>query len=389
LRIIVSGGGTGGHISPVLAVINEIKKYDSSVEILYIGSDEGLENKIIPQTGINFKAISCGKFRRYHQNQVLNLVDPSTLFKNTRDFFRYQKGITEAKKIIHEFDPDAVFTKGGYVSLPVGKAAISLGYPLVIHESDSVIGLSNRMLAKKSTKVCVAYPLSAYRDTGLENLVYTGNPIRGDIYEGDRKRAITEFNLDEKLPTVMVVGGSQGAYVINQLISDSLNDLLKKYQLIHVSGERDYDWLSYKQQKLEPGLAKNYHLFNYLSGDLKDAFEVSDLVISRAGNNFIAEFAALSKPTILIPLTSSANNHQLTNAKILSQSGAALLMLQEHLTAKKLTRQIDLLFEQPEDMKQLAEHIHEYAKVEAAKLVSDEIIKVAKEFLTQNDNDEE
>ncbi len=372
-----------------MAVINEIKTYDASTEILYIGSEEGLENKIIPQTGIDFKSIPCGKFRRYHRNQLLNVVDPTTLFKNSRDFFRYQKGIGEAKKIISEFDPDVVFTKGGYVSLPVGKAAISLGYPLVIHESDSVIGLSNRLLAKKAAKVCVAYPLEAYKETGLENLVYTGNPIRDDIYQGDKARGIREFGLDKDRPVVMVIGGSQGAYIINQLISDCLDALLEKYQLIHVSGERDYDWLSFRAQKLTPKLAKHYHLYNFLSSDLKDAFAVSDLVISRAGNNVIAELASLSKPTILIPLSTSANDHQLTNAKILSQSGAALLMLQEHLTGKKLARQIDLLVEQPEDMKKMAEHIHEYAKTEAAKLVSGEIIKVAKEFLAREEDDKE
>ncbi|MEI7690663.1 MAG: undecaprenyldiphospho-muramoylpentapeptide beta-N-acetylglucosaminyltransferase [bacterium] len=377
MRIIVSGGGTGGHISPVLAVIKELQLRDSSIEILYIGSTDGLESKIIPQTGINFRSIPCGKFRRYHHNQILNFVDPTTIFKNVKDMFKYLAGIQEAKKIIKEYDPDVIFTKGGYVSLPVGKAAISLDYPLVIHESDSVLGMSNRMLAKHADKVCVAYPLNAYKENHFDNLVYTGNPIRDDIKEGSRDRAIKEFDLDKNVPVIMIIGGSQGSYIINKLIADSWPKLLSKYQVIHVSGERDYDWLLYKSQKIDSTVKKNYHLYNFLSGDLKDAYSASDLVISRAGNNVIAELAALSKPTILIPLSTSANNHQIVNAQILSQAGAALLMFQEHLTPTKLIRQLELLFENKEELEALANHISSFAKNDAAKLVAEEISKVA------------
>jgi len=339
-----------------------------------------LESKIVPQTGIGYKAISCGKFRRYHRNNLLNIVDPSTLFKNSKDLFNYRKGISESKKIIEDFDPEIIFTKGGYVSLPVGKAAVSLGYPLVIHESDSIIGLSNRLLAKKADRVCVAYPVENYKNEQLNNLIYTGNPIREDIYDGNRKRGIEEFGLSEKLPTIMIIGGSQGALAINQLISEVLTVLLAKYQIIHVSGERDYDWLLYKSQQLDKSLAKNYHLHNFLSSSLKDAYAVSDLVISRAGNNVIAELAALAKPTILIPLSTSANDHQLVNAQILSQAGAAVLMLQEHLSSKKLSRQIDILFERPDELESMAKNIEKFAKKDAAEAVAKEIINLAKEY---------
>lgn len=271
MRVIVSGGGTGGHISPVLAVINELKKEEPDIEILYIGSKTGLETKIIPQTGIDYRAISAGKFRRYHQNAFLNIIDLTTLFKNIRDFFRALKGYAQAKKIIKDFDPDAVFAKGGFVSLPVGMAASRLRYPLVIHESDSVIGLSNRLLSKRADILCVSYPVNVYKNDKLNNLVYTGNPVREDILLGDKKRAIKEFNLDNGKKTILIIGGSQGAYVINQLISEGLVDLLSKYQVIHISGERDYDWLDFKSQKLAKKLKDNYHLYNFLSGNLKDA----------------------------------------------------------------------------------------------------------------------
>jgi len=385
MRIIVSGGGTGGHISPVLAVIKELQQRDSSIEILYIGSTDGLESKIIPQTGINFRSIPCGKFRRYHHNQILNFIDPTTILKNAKDMFKYMSGTQEAKEIIKEYDPDVVFTKGGYVSLPVGKGAIALGYPLVIHESDSVLGMSNRMLAKSADKVCVAYPIDAYAGNNIDNFVYTGNPIRDDIKDGSKGRAIKEFSLDKNVPVVMVIGGSQGSYIINKMIADSWPKLLSKYQVIHVSGERDYDWLYYKSQKLDSTLRKNYHLYNFLSGDLKDAYSASDIVISRAGNNVIAELAALSKPTILIPLSSSANNHQMVNAQILSQAGAALLMFQEHLTPAKLIRQLELLFESDKELETLANHISSFAKKDAAKLVAEEIYNLATELRKEDE----
>lgn len=367
-----------------MAVISELNKLNTNNEILYLGSEEGLESKIIPQAGLNFRSVPCGKFRRYHKNTLLNIIDPTTIYKNSRDFFRFLKGYSKSKRIINDFDPDIVFTKGGYVSLPVGLAASSLGYPLVIHESDSVMGLSNRILSKKAAVTCVSYPVDVYKGTGLTNLVYTGNPIRKDISEGDKKRGIKDFDLNDKEPVLMIIGGSQGSYVINQIIAEGLPEILNKYQLIHVTGERDYDWLDYQRKKLNEEQKKRYRLYNYLSGNLKDAYAVSDLVISRSGNNAIAELAALAKPTILVPLSTSANDHQLTNAKILSRMGAALLMLQEHLTSKKLIRQIDLLFESPEDMKSMGEKIHTLALEDAAEKVANEIIKKGREFEKQN-----
>jgi UDP-N-acetylglucosamine--N-acetylmuramyl-(pentapeptide) pyrophosphoryl-undecaprenol N-acetylglucosamine transferase len=380
MKVLVSGGGSGGHISPVLAVVSAYKKLDTDPEILYVGSKSGLENKIIPQAGFDYRGISSGKFRRYHKNKVLNLIDPTTLYQNTADLFRFIKGYFEARRIIIEFDPDVVFTKGGYVSLPVGLAAHRLGYPLVIHESDSVMGLSNRMLAKRADIICVSYPKNNYPEIPEEKLIYSGNPVREDIMHGDKKKAKDEFGLSDSLPVILVTGGSQGALVINQLVSAALNDLLKKYQIIHISGERDYDWLSYQKEKLPRDLQEHYRLYNFLSENLKDAFAVSDLVISRAGNNFIAEFAALSKPTVFIPLSSSANNHQYQNARIISRMGGGIMMLQEHLTPQKLSRQIDLLFDDPEETKKMGEKLHSLSKGDAGQIVADEIYRIGKEF---------
>jgi len=381
MRIVVSGGGTGGHISPVLAVVTELQKLDSSIELLYVGSLDGLESKIIPQTGIKYVGIQAGKFRRYHENNFLNIVDITTLFKNAADLWRFARGYFQAREILSEYDPDVVFAKGGYVSLPVGLAARSLGYPLVIHESDSVMGLANKLLAKRADVVCVSYPVKAYPDVPKEKLLYSGNPVRDDIYGGSKENAVKEFGLDPNLPTIMVIGGSQGSLVINQVVSESLKDLLTKYQIIHVSGERDYDWLGFQATKLPEDLQKRYFLFNFLSGNLKDAYKAADLVISRAGNNVIAELAALGRPTILIPLSSSANSHQLSNAKILSRMGAAMLLLQDSLSPKTLIRKIDYLFDNPEEMKAMVVKISTLTTPDAAKIVADEIHKLGAEFV--------
>ncbi|MEI6266597.1 MAG: undecaprenyldiphospho-muramoylpentapeptide beta-N-acetylglucosaminyltransferase [bacterium] len=388
MRIIVSGGGTGGHISPVLAVIGELQKKDSSVEVLYIGSSEGLESKIIPQTGIKFVEIHSGKFRRYHKNKILNIIDPTTIYKNFVDLIKFSRGYFEAKEIISEYDPDVVFCKGGYVSFPVGLAASSLKYPLVIHESDSIMGMANKALAKRADKVCVSYPLKNFTDVPKDKLVYSGNPVRGDIFEGDRGKAVEEFSLVRTLPTLLIIGGSQGSLVINQVVSEALRSLLKRYQIIHVSGERDYDWLSFQAGKLPEDVKANYHLYNFLSGSLKHAYKVSDLVISRAGNNVISELAVLGKPTILIPLQSSANDHQVSNAKILSRMGAAMLVKQDSLTAQSLERKINYLFDNKEELDGLARKISELSAPEASKIVADIINEEGNKFIQETSYEE-
>jgi UDP-N-acetylglucosamine--N-acetylmuramyl-(pentapeptide) pyrophosphoryl-undecaprenol N-acetylglucosamine transferase len=251
------------------------------------------------------------------------------------------------------------------------------------------MGMSNKLLAKKAVKICVSYPVKTYDELDPEKLVYTGNPVRKDMFEGQKRTAVEKFDLDEKRPVVMVIGGSQGSHIINEMIAGSYNDLLSKYELIHVSGERDYDWLSFESKKLDDGLRKHYHLFNFLSGNLADAYAAADLVISRAGNAVISEIAAIGKPSILIPISISANNHQLENARIISRAGGALLMLQEHLTPQKLARQINLLFEQPEELESMSEKIKQFAKKDAAKLVAEEIVKEGELYLEEEQDEDQ
>lgn len=378
MKVVVAGGGSGGHITPILAVVNELKSRYQAAEIVFIGSKGGIEGKLIPEKGIKALAISSGKFRRYHRNTILNIIDPTTIFKNMRDFVRFILGVFDSLKILKEEDPDLVFLKGGFVSLPVGIACRIKRYPYFIHESDVIPGLANKMLLKGAEKIFVSHPLENFPDINKEKIIYSGNPIRKDILEGDKKRAYELFELKKGLKTILVLGGSQGARIINEIISEKLNSYLEKYQVIHISGDWDYDWLDYKSQKLPN--KKRYKLASFLTSELKDAYQIADIVITRASNNVLTEIAALKKPALVIPLESSASDHQLANAKTYSREGAVYVMLQSHLTPEKLFSQVDKLLEDSEELSFMSEKINKFYKPDAAEIIANALIDFYKEI---------
>lgn len=370
-------------MAPLLAVISELKKKYQTSEIVFVGSKGGIEEKLIPQADIKTLTIRSGKFRRYHRSKILNIIDPATIFKNALDLKKFIFGIFDSLKILKEEDPDIVFLKGGYVSLPLGIACRIKRYPYFIHESDVIPGLANRILLKKAQKIFVSYPKENFPDIPEDRLVYSGNPVRKDLLEGDRKKAYETFELDKKLKTILVMGGSQGAHVINELISEKLNKYLDKYQIIHISGDYDYDWLDYKSKKSTH--KERYKLAGFLTNELKEAFAVSDLVISRAGNNVLVEIAAFSKPAIIIPLESSANDHQLANAKAYSREGAAYVMLQSHLEGDKLFKQVDSLLNDKEELSYLSEKVHHFYKEDAADIIADTLINFYKDIMREEE----
>lgn len=364
-----------------MAVISELKSKYQASEIVFVGSKGGVEEKLIPQADIRTLTIRSGKFRRYHRSNILNIIDPTTIFKNARDFKNFIFGIFDSLKILKEEDPDILFLKGGYVSLPLGIACRLKGYPYFIHESDVIPGLANRILLKKAQKIFVSYPKENFPEIDEEKLVYSGNPVRKDLLEGDRKKAYEIFDMSKGLKTILVMGGSQGAHVINELISEKLNSYLEKYQLIHISGDYDYDWLDFKSKK-SPN-KNRYKLTSFLTSELKEAYALADLVISRAGNNVLVEIAAMSKPAIIIPLESSANDHQLANAKAFSREGAAYVMLQSHLEGSKLFKQVDRLLNDKEEMLYLSEKVHYFYKEDAAEIIADTLINFYKDTMKE------
>lgn len=361
MRLIASGGGTAGHISPTLAALAALKSLDSDLEVLYIGQAGSMEAKIVAAFGLEFAAISAGKFRRMHGASLARqLVDLSTLGLNARDSLRVLSGVAQSLRIIRSFGPDAIFIKGGYVGLPVGLAAGLLRVPYIIHESDLVPGLANRLLAKRATKIAVGFPTEKYPDWPAEKLVYTGNPVRREILEADPVAARRHFHLEADLPVVLVTGGSQGAEPINRTVVEALPRLLEKVQVIHVTGERGIEATRFRVGRLKLKHPERYQAQAFLSDDMGLALAAADVVVGRAGATTIAELATLSKPAILVPNSSMAG-HQVANAQLLARSGAVRVIGEDRLSPTLLAREIEQVLDSTEERHNLIKNIEDFA----------------------------
>lgn len=308
-KIILTGGGTAGHVTPNIALLPELKK--RGFEILYIGSKNGMEKDLVEKAGIEYRGISTGKLRRYFD--IKNFTDP----------FRVIKGYGEAKKIIKEFAPDIVFSKGGFAAVPVALAAKQLKIPVLAHESDMTPGLANKISAPAAVKICCNFPETLkYLPEGKG--VLTGSPIREELTKGDRKRGLEILGFSEDKPILLVIGGSLGAQHINDAIRRILDRLLVRFDICHIAGKGNVD-------KMLIG-KKGYIQFEYVSDELKDLFAAADLFVSRAGANAICEILALKKPNLLIPLSASASRgDQILNAESFEKQGYSMVLKEEDM----------------------------------------------------------
>lgn len=312
-KIILTGGGTAGHVTPNIALVPKLK--EAGFEIKYIGSYDGMEKSLVEDAGIDYYGISSGKLRRYFS------------WKNFSDPFRVIKGYFEAKKIIKRYKPDVVFSKGGFVTVPVVFAAHKYKVPVVIHESDMTPGLANRLAIKKADKVCHNFPETA-QYLG-EKAVHTGSPIRQELFTGNKISALNMCGFTVSKPVIMVTGGSLGAENVNKLVRQALPELLKDFQVAHLCG----------QGKKDDSLVgtKGYAQFEYINEEMKDFFAMADLIISRAGANSICEISALRKPNILIPLSAKASRgDQILNAHSYEKQGFSELIDEDTATASDL-----------------------------------------------------
>lgn len=348
-RILVTGGGTGGHIMPLEAVIEELKK--ENPELLYVGSGLDLEKDMARRQKINYRPIICGKYRRYFSWE--NLIDPFKIFF----------GFLQSLGIVLSFKPDIIFAKGGYVTIPVIFAGWLLGKKIVTHESDAVMGLANKMAANKVTKICVGFPVDYYQNVPLDKIVYTGNPVRKEFLLNHPSTA-----LGTGQPMILIVGGSQGSRYINQTTASILAELTKEYEIVHIAGKNDHEWLA-------KNTWPNYQLYDF-TDKIPELMKKADLIISRAGANTIAELAILKKPSILIPLTSAASDHQTINAKILEKNNAAVVLTEKNLSPESLLDIINCIVKDKTLQNALSKQIAEFAQPEAAKLIKDEIFKL-------------
>lgn len=322
-KIIMTGGGTAGHVTPNIALFPALK--EEGYEISYIGSYNGIEKELIKKQGIEYFGISSGKLRRYFD--VKNFTDP----------FRVMKGYSEAKKILKHTKPDVVFSKGGFVTVPVVYAAKKLHIPVIIHESDLTPGLANKLAIPNATYVCHNFPETA-NHLPEEKSRLTGCPIRKELFEGDREKGLKFLGFQGNKPVLMIIGGSTGAKVINETVRESLDILTQRFDIVHLCGKDKLD-TNYND-------VAGYKQFEYISDELNDIFAASDVVISRAGANAICELLALCKPHLLIPLSANASRgDQILNAKSFKKQGFSEVLEEENMTKDTLYENLNKVYD--------------------------------------------
>ena len=322
-HIVLTGGGTAGHVTPNIALIPRLKELGYTIS--YIGSYEGIEKKLIEELGIPYYGISSGKLRRYFD------------LKNFSDPFRVLKGFSQARKILKDLKPDVVFSKGGFVTVPVVIAAKRLKIPALIHESDMTPGLANKLCLSSASKICCNFP-ETVNNLPADKAVLTGTPIRQELLSGNAEngRKFCGFTADK--PVIMVIGGSLGAASVNDNVRKILPELLKDFQVIHLCGK----------DKLDASLngTEGYVQFEYIKDELPDLFAAADLIISRAGANAICEISALAKPNILIPLSANASRgDQILNARSFERQGYSKVLEEESVNAQTLQSAIREVYE--------------------------------------------
>lgn len=343
MRAIIAAAGTGGHINPAIAIANQIKKENKKSEILFIGTDYGLEIDLVPRAGYELKTINA-----HGLSKKINI-------ENIKNIYHTIKSVKEAKKIIKEFKPDIVIGTGGYICGPVFVAAQKLKIPTVVHESNAYPGTAVKMLAKKTDAVLVGFKEAKNRINNAKKIVVTGTPTKVkkiELTPMQRKALINQNDLKEELPIVLIFGGSQGAKVINDSVIGILkNKLNEKYQIIWAAGPTQYEKI---MQTLENSTIKNVKILPYIY-NMEEIMNLADLVIARSGAMTITEISNIGKPAIFIPLPNVSHNHQEYNAKVLADIGAAEIIQNQDLTDNLLNNTINRLINNKEKLQRMGE----------------------------------
>ncbi len=321
-KIILTGGGTAGHVTPNLALLPRLRK--DGWDIVYIGSKTGIEKELIEGAGVKYCAISSGKLRRYFD------------WKNFSDIFRVIAGIFQAIVIIAKERPKVVFSKGGFVAVPVAVGAFLNRVPFVAHESDMTPGLANKLAAPFAKKVCTTFPEAVKYIKGGKG-VYTGTPIREELFKGSAQMGREFCGFGDKKPVLLIMGGSLGSVVINNAVKEVAEELTDNFYVAHLRGKGNLD------SSLDH--LKDYRQFEYVNKELRDLLAASDIVLSRAGSNAISEFLALNKPMLLVPLSKKASRgDQILNAESFKTQGFAEVLEEEELDGKTLVNKVNLLY---------------------------------------------
>ena len=327
MRVIMSGGGTGGHIYPAIAIADKIKDRRPDAEILFVGTERGLEKALVPQSGHQIRFITASGFNR------------KKMLKNFKTLSDLGRGLSEAKAIIKEFKPDVVIGTGGYVCGPVAKAAHSLGVRVFIHEQNAFPGLTNRLLEKHAEKIFLGFEEAGAHFKKKDKLVFSGNPVREDFFKTDKESARAKLGVGNDSFIVLSFGGSQGAAKLNEVMAEVAAVLsgIENVTLFFATGRFYYDSVVYRLQEDGTDLGKNIYVLPYLD-EMEQYLAACDVVVSRAGALTVSEITVCGKPAILVPSPNVTGNHQHFNAKALADRGGAVLMEEKDLTAGELIK---------------------------------------------------
>ena len=369
MKVIIAAAGTGGHINPGIAIANKIKEEDKSSKIMFIGTRRGLENDLVPRSGYELKTIEA-----YGLSKKIS-------FDNIIKMNKTIKGFREARKIIKDFNPDVVIGTGGYICGATISMAHMLGIPTVLHESNAFPGKAVKMLARKTDTILVSFEDAKSRIKNAKNIVYTGTPvkiIKKDYTAKEKEEIIQKIGLKSDKPIVLIFGGSQGAQKINEAILGILkNKLNKKYQIMWATGPKQYDLIKERLQDHNVSINNipNAKIVPYIY-NMEEIMNVSNAIIARSGAMTVAEIANLGKPSILIPLPNVSGNHQLYNAKVLENVGAAKIILNDDLDHEVLNREISDIVLNAEKEKQMSNNALKVSTNNVEEKIYKEILKL-------------
>ena len=369
LRLLVAGGGTGGHVLPAVAVIDELRSRNIPLEVLWVGSHTGVERDIAHSHGIEFAAVQTGKLRRY--------LDVKTV----TDAFRIPAGVVQAWSKVRRFKPDVIFSTGGYVSVPI----VVAGYrsaPVLTHEQTAQVGLANKIVARVAKRFAAAYDETAEIARKMHDHVsVTGNPVRASLINGDKQRGWEHFGFTPDLPVVYVTGGARGASPINTRIEALLPELLEHCQVVHQAGPSvandDAKRLQAAREAWPANLRDRYVVQEFVGTEIANLFAITDLVIGRAGAGTVAELAYLGKPAVLIPLPGTGGDEQRKNADVLVRADAAIALDQADATPERLLAEITRLLNDPMRRNTMGTNASHVGRPDAAARLADEILTLA------------
>jgi UDP-N-acetylglucosamine--N-acetylmuramyl-(pentapeptide) pyrophosphoryl-undecaprenol N-acetylglucosamine transferase len=371
MKILFTGGGTAGHIMPIVAIAREIRRLytGKKINFYYIGPKDDFGMILLSQEGFKIKTILAGKIRRYFTLQ--------SFFQNIFDIvFKFPIGFIQSFFYIFFLGPDLIFSKGGYGAMTATISGWILRVPIFLHESDVVAGKTNVFLSKFAKEIFVSFPIRQTENLPLNKLILVGNPVRRELTIGSFEAAKEHFNLSGEKPVILILGGSQGSQRINDMILEIIPSLLEEFEIIHQCGEKNLTQVESEAKIMIPaGKEKYYHLFPFLrENELVDAYSASQIIVSRAGANAIFEIAFLGKPSIIIPLPESAQNHQLKNAYAFEKNGACLVLEESNLSPRFFLEKLRFLIHRPVEIEKMQRAAVDFSTPNAAKIIAEYIL---------------